>query len=78
VLVAKGFGTGVVCYTGNYLEIVTINHLVNRIEDKKANVLEQLITVICRLFIDKQEGLDALSTTLVSAVARSPKAWKPP
>jgi hypothetical protein len=51
------------------MEIVTINRLVNRIEDKKANVLEQLITVICRLFIDKQEGLDALSTTLVSAVA---------
>jgi hypothetical protein len=51
------------------MEIVTINRLVNRIEDKKANVLEQLITVICRLFIDEQGGLDALSTTLVSAVA---------
>jgi hypothetical protein len=69
VLVAKGFGTGVVCYTGNYMEIVTINRLVNRIEAKEANVLEQLITLMAAFLMVEQEELDALSTTLVSAVA---------
>jgi hypothetical protein len=35
MLVASGFGSCVVCYTGDYTEIVTINRFVNRIEAKK-------------------------------------------
>jgi hypothetical protein len=69
VLVASGFGTGVISYTGDYTEIATVNRLVNRVKAKKTNVLEQMITVVCRRLMVEQEGLDALSTTLVSAVA---------
>jgi hypothetical protein len=69
VLVATGFGTVIVCYTGDYTKIVTINRLVSRVEDKKANVLEQMSTVVCRYFMVEQGGLYALLTSLVSAVA---------
>ena len=41
-LVTQGRGTGVVIYTGDQTEIGTINALVNKVERKKTNVLEQI------------------------------------
>jgi len=88
-LIAQGAGTGVVVTTGDYTEIGTINALVNKVEKKKTNVLEQIDTVSTYLaififivtlctwfvafFITEQNGLDSLTTALVSAVAMVPE-----
>jgi len=44
-LVAQGTGAGLVVSTGDFTEIGTINALVNKVEDKKTAVLEQIDTV---------------------------------
>jgi magnesium-transporting ATPase (P-type) len=44
-LVAQGTGAGIIVGTGDYTEIGTINTLVNKVEDKKTNVLKQIDTV---------------------------------
>lgn len=44
-LVAQGTGVGIICTTGDHTEIGTINSLVNKVEDKKTNVLKQIDTV---------------------------------
>lgn len=88
-LISQGSATGVVVTTGDYTEIGTINALVNKVEKKKTNVLEQIDTVskwlavfICitslctwmvAFFITDLDGIDALSTALVSAVAMIPE-----
>lgn len=88
-LVAQGTGTGVVCTTGDYTEIGTINALVNKVEKKKTNVLEQidrvstwlavfiavtaLATWLVAFFITDLSAIDSLSTALVSAVAMIPE-----
>jgi magnesium-transporting ATPase (P-type) len=41
-LVAQGYGVGLVVATGDETEIGTINKLVNKVEDKKTAVLEQI------------------------------------
>jgi magnesium-transporting ATPase (P-type) len=44
-LVATGTGAGLIVATGDFTEIGTINQLVNKVEDKKTAVLEQIDTV---------------------------------
>lgn len=44
-LVAQGSGVGLIVATGDYTEIGTINQLVNKVEDKKTAVLEQIDNV---------------------------------
>ncbi|CAJ1958640.1 unnamed protein product [Cylindrotheca closterium] len=44
-LVAQGSGAGLIVATGDFTEIGTINQLVNKVEDKKTAVLEQIDTV---------------------------------
>lgn len=88
-LISQGSGVGVVVATGDNTEIGTINALVNKVEKKKTNVLEQIDTVsfylfffICltclaswnvAFFMTGESALDALSTALVSAVAMIPE-----
>jgi magnesium-transporting ATPase (P-type) len=88
-LISQGTGTGVIVSTGDYTEIGTINALVNKVEKKKTNVLEQIDTVskwlavfititslatwFVAFFITDLNGIDALSTALVSAVAMIPE-----
>jgi magnesium-transporting ATPase (P-type) len=88
-LISSGSATGLVVATGDHTEIGTINALVNKVEKKKTNVLEQidqvskwlavfitfvsLCTWLAAFFLAKQDGLDALSTALVSAVAMIPE-----
>lgn len=88
-LISQGSGVGLVIATGDVTEIGTINALVNKVEKKKTNVLEQIDTVSTWLavfiaitaaatwcvafFITDLEGIDALSTALVSAVAMIPE-----
>jgi magnesium-transporting ATPase (P-type) len=88
-LISSGTGTGVVVSTGDHTEIGTINALVNKVEKKKTNVLEQidviakwlaimiLIAALCTwlaaYFVAKQDPIDALSTALVCAVAMIPE-----
>jgi len=88
-LVSQGTGIGVIVSTGDFTEIGTINRLVNKVEKKKTNVLEQIdnvskwlavfivITAVCTYFvavyISGQAGIDAFSTSLVCAVAMIPE-----
>jgi len=88
-LVAQGSGIGVIIATGDYTEIGTINALVSQVETKKTNVLQQidrvstwlavfiLITGIATFFVAWQmsglEPIDAVSTSLVCAVAMIPE-----
>jgi len=88
-LVSSGSGAGLVVSTGDHTEIGTINALVNKVEKKKTNVLEQIDTVskwlavfifftalatwLVAFFLTEEEGLDALSTALVGAVAMIPE-----
>ena len=88
-LISQGSGTGIVIATGDLTEIGTINALVNKVEKKKTNVLEQIDTVsmylaifigvtalatwLVAFFITDLEGIDALSTALVCAVAMIPE-----
>jgi magnesium-transporting ATPase (P-type) len=44
-LIAQGSGVGLIVATGDDTEIGTINQLVNKVEDKKTAVLEQIDTV---------------------------------
>jgi magnesium-transporting ATPase (P-type) len=88
-LVSQGSGVGIVTSTGDYTEIGTINALVNKVEKKKTNVLEQIDKISTYLavmiviaaagtwcvafFITGQDGIAALSTSLVCAVAMIPE-----
>ena len=88
-LIATGSGTGLVVSTGDYTEIGTINALVNKVEKKKTNVLEQIDTVskwlaffilitslgtlFAARFMAGQGWFDAVSTALVCAVAMIPE-----
>jgi len=88
-LISQGTGVGIAVATGDNTEIGTINALVNKVEKKKTNVLEQIdtvskylavfifITAICTwciaFFITGEEPIDALSTSLVCAVAMIPE-----
>jgi len=88
-LISQGSGIGIIVSTGDYTEIGTINRLVNKVEAKKTNVLEQIDTVskwlaifiliiaTCTYFVAWRmagEGpIQALSTCLVAAVAMIPE-----
>ena len=88
-LIASGSGVGVVVVTGNYTEIGTIKRLVNKVEEKKTAVLEQINTVSkylamlivltaiftwCVAFFKLEaDWLEALSISLVCAVAMIPE-----
>jgi magnesium-transporting ATPase (P-type) len=88
-LVAQGTGIGVIVTTGDYTEIGTINRLVNKVEKKKTNVLEQIDTVskwlavfivitaaatfLVAMFITGEDWIEAFSTALVCAVAMIPE-----
>ena len=88
-LVSQGAAIGVAVETGDNTEIGTINALVNKVEKKKTNVLEQIDTVSKWLavfialtslatwhvafFITDESGIDALTTALVCAVAMIPE-----
>ena len=88
-LISQGSGTGLVIATGDLTEIGTINALVNKVEKKKTNVLEQIDTVskwlavfiaitalatwMVAFFITDLDGIEALSTALVCAVAMIPE-----
>mmetsp|Transcript_19651 Transcript_19651/g.40838 ORF Transcript_19651/g.40838 Transcript_19651/m.40838 type:complete len:919 (-) Transcript_19651:248-3004(-) len=88
-LISSGAALGVAVATGDDTEIGTINALVNKVEKKKTNVLEQIDTVSKWLavfiaitalatwnvafFITDESGMDALSTALVCAVAMIPE-----
>lgn len=88
-LISDGNGLGVVVATGDYTEIGTINKLVNKTETKKTNVLKQidtvskwlavfiLLTSICTFLVawlmTGESPIDALSTSLVCAVAMIPE-----
>ncbi|KAG7353554.1 HAD superfamily P-type ATPase [Nitzschia inconspicua] len=88
-LVSQGYGVGLVCHTGDETEIGTINKLVNKVEEKKTAVLEQidfiakvlacfiavsaLITWIVAFFRIGAEPLDALTIALTCAVAMIPE-----
>lgn len=88
-LVAQGYAIGIVATTGDYTEIGTINKLVNKAEDKKTAVLEQIayiakvlacfiaiiagITWVVAVVMIDKSPLDALSIALVCAVAMIPE-----
>lgn len=88
-LISQGAGIGLVIATGDLTEIGTINALVNKVEKKKTNVLEQIDTVskwlavfiaitalatwLVAFFITDLDGIEALSTALVCAVAMIPE-----
>lgn len=88
-LIAQGSGVGVIVTTGDHTEIGTINALVNKVEEKKTNVLKQIDTVakiiaflivlasagtwLVAYFITEMEPIDALTTALVCAVAMIPE-----
>jgi len=88
-LIAQGYGVGVVVSTGDYTEIGTINKLVNKQENKKTAVLEQIdfvskvlacfiavtavITWLVAFFKIDASPFDALSIALVCAVAMIPE-----
>jgi magnesium-transporting ATPase (P-type) len=88
-LISQGTGTGVAIATGDQTEIGTINALVNKVEKKKTNVLEQIdnVSKILAIGIAITSGItwavactmadmsivDGLSTALVCAVAMIPE-----
>ena len=88
-LVSQGAGTGLVVTTGDYTEIGTINRLVNQVEKKKTNVLEQIdtvstylaifiaitctITLIVAIIMADQGFGEAIGTALTAAVAMIPE-----
>lgn len=88
-LVSQGSGTGIVVASGDMTEIGTINALVSQVEEKKSNVLEQIdrvstwlavfilitafITFMVAWKLSGQSPIDALSTSLVCAVAMIPE-----
>lgn len=88
-LVAQGTGVGMVVATGDNTEIGTINSLVNKVEEKKTAVLEQIdfIAKILAAFISVtalatwlvaffklgESALDSLTIALTCAVAMIPE-----
>jgi len=88
-LVSTGSGIGIVIYTGDNTEIGTINALVNKVEEKKTAVLEQidfiskwlavficitaLITFLYSWLRVQIMPLDSLSIALTCAVAMIPE-----
>jgi magnesium-transporting ATPase (P-type) len=88
-LVAQGSGVGLVVRTGDNTEIGTINSLVNKVEDKRTAVLEQidfiakilagfisitaLVTWLVAFYQLKASALDALTIALTCAVAMIPE-----
>ena len=88
-LVSQGTGTGLVVKTGDQTEIGTINSMVNQVEKKKTNVLQQIdrvstwlavfilfAGVLTFLFAWLRTGMsvvEAFSTALVCAVAMIPE-----
>ena len=88
-LVAQGYGVGIVVAAGDNTEIGTINKLVNKVENKKTAVLEQIdfvskilacfiavtaiITWLVAFFKINASPVDALSIALVCAVAMIPE-----
>jgi len=88
-LISSGSATGVVTTTGDNTEIGTINALVNQVEKKKTNVLEQIdniakvlaIFILAVAFITfcvsfwgyAQTPLLAINTALTAAVAMVPE-----
>ena len=87
-LVAQGTGVGICIATGDYTQIGTINALVTQVEDKKTAVLEQIdkiskilaifiitsaiITFLIALLKTGEKWIDALTISLVAAVAMVP------
>lgn len=88
-LVAQGTGIGLIVSTGDHTEIGTINSLVNKVEEKKTAVLEQIdfiakclagfigivavSTWLVAFFKLDEEALDALTIALTCAVAMIPE-----
>jgi magnesium-transporting ATPase (P-type) len=88
-LVSQGYGVGLVVCTGDNTEIGTINKLVNKVEEKKTAVLEQIdfiakclagfifcvavSTWFAAFFRLNSEPLDALTIALTCAVAMIPE-----
>lgn len=88
-LISSGSGTGLVVTTGDHTEIGTINSLVNKVENKKTALLQQIdqvskwlavfivlvaiLTWLIAFFVTGEKGLDALTTALVGAVAMIPE-----
>jgi len=88
-LVTQGRGVGVAIYTGDRTEIGTINALVNKVERKKTNVLEQIdhiskwlaffivvtaiVTMLVALLKTKLDALTSLTIALTCAVAMIPE-----
>ena len=72
-LISSGSGTGLVVTTGDNTEIGTINALVNKVEKKKTNVLEQIDTVSkwLAIFI----FFTSLATWLVAFFITNRRAW---
>jgi magnesium-transporting ATPase (P-type) len=88
-LVSQGYGVGVVVSTGDNTEIGTINSLVNKVEEKKTAVLEQIdfiakclagfisiiavATYLTAFFKLDESALDSLTIALTCAVAMIPE-----
>jgi magnesium-transporting ATPase (P-type) len=88
-LVAQGSGIGICIATGDYTQIGAINALVSEVEHKKTAVLEQIdvvskwlailiiicatITFLIAFFHTELDWQDALSISLVCAVAMIPE-----
>jgi magnesium-transporting ATPase (P-type) len=88
-LIAQGSGIGLAVATGDNTEIGTINNLVNKVEEKKTAVLEQidfiakvlagfititaLVTWLVAFYQLGSKPLDALTIALTCAVAMIPE-----
>jgi len=88
-LVSQGYGVGLIVSTGDNTEIGTINSLVNKVEEKKTAVLEQIafiakclagfisicavITWCTAFFMLSESALDSLTIALTCAVAMIPE-----
>lgn len=88
-LVSQGYGVGLVVSTGDNTEIGTINTLVNKVEEKKTAVLEQIafiakclasfisvvaiITWLVAYFKLEADALESLTIALTCAVAMIPE-----
>jgi magnesium-transporting ATPase (P-type) len=88
-LVSSGSAAGLVVATGDNTEIGTINALVNKVEHKKTNVLEQIdriasyiavvilvasiATWLVAYYVGGQSPIDAVSSALICAVAMIPE-----
>lgn len=71
-LVTQGRGAGIVIATGNETQIGTINALVNTVEKKKTNVLEQID------YISKWLAFFILLSTLATFLIAFLKTGLPP